>query len=112
MAKNTPFINFAEFEQNLEEAERSLELLKERYFQVKEDQLKKQELEEYKIKLKREKDPKNYPLKTELNYIQEQIDQIEINLESRLFQWQEPFWLIVRFGGLGVVIGFILGITR
>lgn len=111
MSEQETLIDFDEFEQSLEETERSLESLKERYFQVKEDLQKKEELQQRQIKLKREKNPKEYPLKTELNHIQQEIDNIELNLESHLFQWsqlKEPFWLIVRFGGLGIVIGYIL----
>jgi multidrug efflux pump subunit AcrA (membrane-fusion protein) len=111
MNDQEPLLNFAEFEQSLEEAERSLELLKQRYIQVKQDLQTKQELQQRKIQLKQEKNPKTHPLKTELKYIQQEIDQIELNLESRLFQWSqltEPFWLIVRFVGLGIVIGLIL----
>ncbi len=111
MSEQEFLIDFDEFEQSLEETQRSLESLKDRYFQVKEDLQKKQELQKLKLKLKQEKNPKEYPLKTELNHIQQEIDNIELNLESHLFQWsqlQEPFWLIIRFGGLGIVIGYIL----
>ena len=111
MPNQEDLINFDEFEESLEETERSLRLLRKRFFQVKEDYKKKQELEQLKHQLKEEKNPKEYPLKTELSKIQKEIDQIELNLESNLFRWsqlQEPFWLIVRFCGLGVVIGLIL----
>jgi hypothetical protein len=50
-------------------------------------------------------------LQTELKQIKEQLETIELNLESQLFSWgslKEPFWQAVRFGGLGVVIGWIL----
>jgi len=36
---------------------------------------------------------------------------LETNLESQLFSWtslKRPFWQIIRFGGLGVVIGWLL----
>lgn len=112
MSETESFINFVEFEESLAETQQSLNSLKDRYFQVKEALQKKEELQQLQVKLKEEKNPKEYPLKTELNQIQQQIDQIELNLESRLFQWSqlaEPFWLIVRFVGLGIVIGLILG---
>jgi len=50
-------------------------------------------------------------LKVELRQIKEQLEAIEINLESQLFSLgslKEPFWQAVRFGGLGVVVGWIL----
>ena len=50
-------------------------------------------------------------LKSELQQIKEQLETIEINLESQMFSWgslREPFWQAIRFGGLGVVVGWIL----
>ncbi|WP_199288985.1 hypothetical protein [Pseudanabaena sp. FACHB-1998] len=54
-------------------------------------------------------------LKDELNLklqeISDRLEQIEADLESRLLSWssfREPFWQIVRFGGLGIIIGVIL----
>lgn len=54
-------------------------------------------------------------LKTELQEhlqsIGDRLEQIEAELESRLIAWsslREIFWQIVRFGGLGVMIGVIL----
>ncbi|GAC1482640.1 MAG: hypothetical protein NVS2B14_21410 [Chamaesiphon sp.] len=46
-----------------------------------------------------------------MKQIQDQIETLEVNLESQLFSWgslKEPFWQAVRFGGLGVVVGWIL----
>lgn len=111
MSETESLINFVEFEETLEETQQSLNALKERYFQVKEALETKEELQQLQVKLTQEKNPKEHPLKTQLHQIQQQIDQIELTLESRLFQWNqlaEPFWLIVRFLGLGIVIGLIL----
>jgi hypothetical protein len=50
-------------------------------------------------------------LQAELNQIRQQLETIELNLESQLFSWgslKEPFWQAVRFGGLGIVVGWIL----
>jgi len=48
--------------------------------------------------------------------LQRQLNDLEEDLESALFDWRslrEPFWQAVRFGGLGIVIGWILrGIAR
>jgi hypothetical protein len=50
-------------------------------------------------------------IKAEFLQIQNQLQALEINLESRLFSWnslREPFWQVIRFGGLGVIIGWLL----
>ncbi len=50
-------------------------------------------------------------LQEQLQTIGDRLEQVEAELESRLIAWsslREPFWQIVRFGGLGIVIGVIL----
>lgn len=47
----------------------------------------------------------------QLAEIGDRLEQIEVELESRLISWssfREPFWQVVRFVGLGIVIGVIL----
>ncbi|PZU99335.1 MAG: DUF2203 domain-containing protein [Pseudanabaena sp.] len=47
----------------------------------------------------------------QLEDIGERLEQIEVELESRLISWssfREPFWQVVRFVSLGIVIGVIL----
>jgi hypothetical protein len=47
----------------------------------------------------------------ELAQMQDRIEALKVTLESHLLSWreiQEPFWQIVRFGGLGMVIGWFL----
>jgi hypothetical protein len=54
---------------------------------------------------------KSQQLKEELNQLKTQLETLEFDLESRLVTWgsfQEPFWQAVRFGGLGIVIGWLL----
>lgn len=54
---------------------------------------------------------KSQQLKDELNQLKTQLETIEFDLESRLVTWgsfKEPFWQAVRFGGLGIVIGWVL----
>lgn len=44
------------------------------------------------------------------DYIQ-RLEELETLLESRLLTWgsfKQPFWQAVRFGGLGLVLGFLL----
>lgn len=47
----------------------------------------------------------------EVIHLQEAADTFELELASRVMSWQhlqEPFWQAVRFGGLGLVIGWFL----
>ena len=109
-----------ELENSLAEVERSLVALKQRYAQVKQDKQQQTELQQHLRHVKRELDrsrssyakgKSKTELKTELKQIQEQLETIEINLESQLFSWgslKAPFWQAVRFGGLGVIVGWIL----
>ncbi|HEY9637297.1 MAG TPA: DUF2203 domain-containing protein [Coleofasciculaceae cyanobacterium] len=102
-----------EFEQALSEVERSLQLLKERYAQVQRDRQRQAELQHRREDVRRElrETSNQQALQAELKQIKEQLEIVELNLESQLFSWKslrEPFWQAVRFGGLGVVIGCIL----
>lgn len=110
---NQPDNGADEFEQALSEAEQSLQLLKERYAQVRRDQHRQAELQQRREQVRKElrTDSNGRSLQAELKQIKEQLETIELNLESRLFSWgslKEPFWQAVRFGGLGVVVGWIL----
>lgn len=47
----------------------------------------------------------------QLQQLQKQLDDLTLQLESSLFDWRsllEPFWQAVRFGGLGIIIGWVL----
>lgn len=55
---------------------------------------------------------KNTLPKEELAQLEERIESLKITLESQLLSWREasePFWQIVRYGGLGLVVGWALG---
>ena len=101
-----------EFGQALQSVERSLLTLKERYEQIQRDRQRLAELghrrEEIRTSVRRNPLPE---LKQELRQIQQELEAIELNLESSLFTWRslkEPFWQAVRFGGLGMAIGWML----
>jgi septal ring factor EnvC (AmiA/AmiB activator) len=99
-----------DFGQELEEVERSLVSLKQRYNQVQSDQQQKAEWQQQKQQLKDNKH-QTPEIKAQLRQIQKQLEVLEINLESQLFSWRslkKPFWQAVRFGGMGVIIGWIL----
>lgn len=102
-------LNFA---QELTEVERSLQALKQRYTQVEQDQQEQAQLQYRHNQLQAALQPAAQPeLTAELKQIQSRLDELEFNLESRLFNWgslKEPFWQVVRFGGLGMVVGWLL----
>jgi len=98
-----------ELEQALFEVERSLTQLKQRHTQVKQDFAKRSHIINRKQELKHQSDqslPK--PLKTELRILQQELDSLELNLESVLLP--DIFWQVVRFVFLGVVIGWFLNV--
>ena len=50
-------------------------------------------------------------LRAELHHLQQQLDEVDMALESRLlveYGWNDLFWQTVRFVGLGVAIGWAL----
>lgn len=101
-----------EFAQALTAVEALLTALKERYEQVQRDRQRQVELrnrlEEIRPRPRQNPVPE---LQQELQRIQQELETIELNLESRLFTWgslKEPFWQAVRFGGLGILIGWML----
>ncbi|HBE16667.1 MAG TPA: DUF2203 domain-containing protein [Cyanobacteria bacterium UBA11149] len=102
-----------EFEQALSEVERSLESIKARYHQVECDRARQAQLQHRREEIRKSlgKTNNRQAMQVELQQIKEQLEIIELNLESHLFSWdslKEPFWMAVRFGGLGIVIGWIL----
>ncbi|HEY9872261.1 MAG TPA: hypothetical protein V6D12_02445 [Candidatus Obscuribacterales bacterium] len=114
-----------DFEQAIKEIERSLVALKQRYTQVQHDMERQAELQQRLEQVKTEWRRTHLPeMQTELRQIQAQLQEIEVALEScllsnrdqmtlfwkafRLGFFNEVFWQVVRFGGLGVVVGWIL----
>ncbi len=101
-----------DFAQALAEVEGELQALKERYAQVQQDTQLQVELLQRQKQAKNElSQTRNPQLREELRKIKEQLEVIELNLESQLFSWsslKEPFWQAIRFGGLGIVIGWLL----
>jgi hypothetical protein len=87
-----------QFEEALAETERSLLELKQRYAQYVEQQDK---LPASEVK----------SLRGVLGEIQQKLEALNFYLKFLLFNWgevKEPFWQVLRFGGLGVVIGWLL----
>lgn len=111
-ANRPPEAEEPDFEQALSEVERSLAALKERYAQIQSDRQRQAELQHRREDVRQQLRGKgDKQLRQELQQIQAELESIELNLESSLFTWgslKEPFWQAVRFGGLGIAIGWLL----
>ncbi|MEG4939785.1 DUF2203 domain-containing protein [Microcoleus sp. F4-D5] len=110
--RETPEDDESEFVQALAAVERSLAAVKERYTQIQVDRQRQVELGHRREEIRQSKRQNPLPqLKKELREIEQELETIELNLESSLFSWgsiKQPFWQAVRFGGLGILIGWIL----
>jgi seryl-tRNA synthetase len=130
----TEISDWSDIEAQLQENKELLEEIEQRFLQVRSDALKQDELrsqqEQIRAKIqdvssdrnnknqKIRRKPSSLPsspykeeLLKQLQAVGEQLDQIEADLESRLLSWssfREPFWQIVRFVGIGIIIGVIL----
>ena len=95
-------------EKILAEVGHSLTKLGDRYEQVKRDWRRYRELQQHQEELEAKKthNPEKEPIKTELKHLLKELEELEINLESVLLP--DLFWQAVRFGGLGIVIGWLL----
>jgi hypothetical protein len=63
------------------------------------------ERERNQIKHQGRKDPATLD---ELAKIQARLDELKLVLESQLVDLWEPFWIGVRFGGLGIALGWAI----
>ena len=130
--------DWSELETQLQETKELLEEVEQRFLQVRRDSSELQDLQKQQDQLKSQiqEDSSNHPnpnhkirrkpnskngqspsdfhkeeLLKQLQEISDRLEQIEGDLESRLLSWssfREPFWQIVRFGGIGIIIGVIL----
>jgi len=110
--RETPGDDEREFVEALAAVERSLAAVKERYTQIQVDRQRQVELGHRREEIRQSRRQNLLPqLKKELREIEQELETIELNLESSLFSWasiKQPFWQAVRFGGLGILIGWIL----
>jgi len=101
-----------ELEAALAQTERQLQELRDRYSQVTAAQGEQQALRAQQGRVQHElKQHRTAALKQELAQVKGRMDELELVLESQLFSWgslSEPFWQAVRFGGLGLVVGWFL----
>jgi uncharacterized protein (UPF0335 family) len=94
-----------QFLESINQLEAELTALRDRYQQVSAADLARANLQErQKVVKARGKSPET---KQELQEITEKLSTLENILESQLVTL-EPFWTIVRFGGLGILIGWAL----
>lgn len=93
------------FLESIAELETELTTLRDRYQQISAADLTRADLQErQKIVKARGKSPET---KQELQEIAEKLNDLENILESQLMT-MEPFWTAIRFGGLGILIGWAL----
>lgn len=134
----TEISDWSDIEAQLQETKGLLEEIEQRFQQVRRDSLKQNELQTQKEQIREQiqdissdrsasnknqkirrkpnsrndrSSPHKEELLKQLDAVTEQLEQIEADLESRLLSWssfREPFWLIVRFVGIGIIIGVIL----
>ncbi len=125
--------DWSDLETQLQETKELLGEIEQRFHQVRRDSIEQIDLQQQQqniqiqiqqtnSKIRRRPTPNNSESTThknvvhnelyrQLQEISDRLEQLEADLESRLLSWsslREPFWQIVRFGGLGVVIGVIL----
>ncbi len=125
--------DWSDLETQLQETKELLGEIEQRFHQVRRDSIEQMDLLQQKqniqtqiqqtnSKIRRRPTPNHSEsaihknavhneLYKQLQEISDRLEQLEADLESRLLSWsslREPFWQIVRFGGLGVVIGVIL----
>ena len=134
----TEISDWSDIEAQLQETKGLLEEIEQRFHQVRRDSLKQNELRSQKEQIREQiqdissdrlasnknqkirrkpnsrndrSSPHKEGLLKQLDVVTEQLEQIEADLESRLLSWssfREPFWQIVRFVGIGIIIGVIL----
>jgi len=101
-----------DFEQALAQVERSLTALKERYAEVQRDRQRQAELKHRYEEVRQDRSmARSQQMKAQLKRIEQELETLEVNLESSLFSWsslKEPFWMAVRFAGIGIIIGWLL----
>jgi len=115
----------SDFALSLAALAQSLQTLQTRYDEVQSHRAKQQQLEEHRADLEARWQAEQRPeLEQELQQMKTQLEELSLQLESELLTdkqlqqifWDglrqglmgEVFWQIVRFGGLGIVLGWLL----
>lgn len=88
--------------------ETELAALKARYHQVQADEALRITLQAQHLDLSSLR-PATPDTQAELKTLTTQLDELEMRLESRLLSWlgiRQYFWQLVRFGGVGLLLGW------
>ncbi len=100
--------SLASIAMDIQAIETELATLKARYQQVQTDETQRETLKAHQMELQNGKGGSD-EFKAELEKLTAQLDEVEMRLESRLLSWlgiRQYFWQIVRFGGLGLLLGW------
>jgi chorismate mutase len=107
----TPIDETMDFDREIADLEYAIATLKQRQAEIELAERERVVLSRQSNELKH-KGSKQPEVKQELQQIRSRIEQLDITLESRLLnEWKlmwEPFWQAVRFGGLGIAIGWFI----
>jgi len=115
----------AQFEESLQTQADKITYLRQRYSQIQTAQAQQAQLQEHRQTLEAQGQVQQLPeLQRELQQVAEELNHLQLILESELLGdrqlqqlfWQElrrgimgeALWQIVRFGGLGVLLGWCL----
>jgi DNA repair exonuclease SbcCD ATPase subunit len=103
----TPVDETMEFDREIAELEAAISALKQRQAEIELAEREQVVLERQRNELKH-KGSKYPEAKQELAQIRSRLEELDLILESRLLNMWEPFWQAVRFGGLGIAIGWFI----
>lgn len=98
-----------EFDRSLQTLETEVGQLRSRFEQVRADQQRQSQLQARSQDLQRRRSTPQ--TQAELQRVREQLEALELALESHLFSWsglKDVFWQAVRFLGVGMAIGWVL----
>ncbi len=103
----TPMSEPIEFEREIAQLEREIAALKHRHLDIELAQRERVVLHRRATELKLH-GTKSPTVQQELQQIRSKLAELDLILESQLLNLWEPFWQAVRFGGLGMILGWML----
>jgi chromosome segregation ATPase len=96
-----------DFDREIAELEQAISTLKLRQADIELAERERVVLERQRNELQH-KGSKHPDVQQELGTIRSRLAELNFILESRLVNLWEPFWQAVRFGGLGIAIGWFI----
>ncbi|NJN32099.1 MAG: DUF2203 domain-containing protein [Synechococcales cyanobacterium RM1_1_8] len=102
-------IDWAELDPAMEKLRQHFDAFDRRYAQVRGSDRRRTELLTQQETLHQR--PPSLALKQELDALTQELAELELALESELFSLEglkDVFWQAVRFGGLGILLGWLL----